>query len=528
MQARMAIKRGFDKIAKIAQVTLGPLSGTVALERIAQRNKSPELLTDTGTIARRIVEVPGQFENMGAMLARHLAWWVHEDIGDGCATSLVIAQSIIGDSIRYIAAGHNAMALWHGLKKLVPHVVGGLEGMAQPLDDPDRIAALATSMVGDPELGSFIEEIFDIVGPQGFVEVRGSYSTENDREYVEGVYWDAGWISAYFADKGNGTQATVQKPFILITDHVIDSAQDLVPVLERVRKAGGNGLVVIAGNITGSALALMVSNNAKGTLRLLGLKAPRYGEMRTGVLEDMAIACGAEFIRKDAGDLVSNVTVEDLGRAQTVVCGRSTFTLIGTMGSPQAIRERIRTLQRKREHATEKDERKNLDERVGKLLGGTALLYVSGQTKDERDLRKEIADNAVHVVRLGLEGGIVAGGAVSYAAVLPLLDQVALSEEEAPAKGIMARALLAPLTHLAKNAGYDPGPVVARVCEAANGLGFDVERGKFVNMLEANIVDPLPTVRSAFTYGMSIAGMALTTDVLIHRESDEKVPNLTP
>jgi chaperonin GroEL len=528
MQARRAIQRGFNKIANIAQVTLGPLAGTVALERIAQRNKSPELLSDTGTIARRIVEVPGQFENMGAMLARHLAWWVHEDIGDGCATSLVIAKSVIDDSVRHIAAGHNAMALWRGMKKLLPPVVSGLENISQPLEDPERIAALATSIVGDSELGSFIEEIFDIVGPQGFVEVRAAYGTENEREYVEGVYWDSGWISSYFADKNTGTQATVQKPFILVTDHVIENARDLLPVLERVRKAGGNGLVIIAGNIKGSALGLMVSNNAKGTLRLLGLKAPRYGEMRTGVLEDIAIACGAEFIRKDAGDAISKVTVEDLGRAQTVVCGRSTFTLIGTMGSPQAIRERICNLQNLREHAKEKEDRKNLDERIGKLLGGTALLYVSGQTKEERDLRKDIANNAVHVVRLGLEGGIVAGGAVSYATVLSVLEKVPLDEEEAPAKAIMERALLAPLTYLAKNAGYDPRPVVARVRESVDGLGFDVERGKFVNMLEANIVDPLPAVRAALTYGMSVAGMALTTDVLIHRESDEKVPNLTP
>jgi chaperonin GroEL len=377
-------------------------------------------------------------------------------------------------------------------------------------------------------LGSFIEEIFDIVGPQGFVEVRAAYGTENDREYVEGVYWDSGWVSSYFADKNTGTQATIDKPFILVTDHVIESAQDLLPVLERVRRAGGNSLVIIAGNIKGSALGLMVSNNAKGTLRLLGLKAPRYGEMRTGVLDDIALACGASFVRKDAGDAISQVTVQDLGRAQTVVCGRSTFTLIGTMGSPQAIRERINNLRNLREHAKEKEERKNLDERIGKLLGGTALLYVSGQTKEERDLHKDIANNAIHVVRLGLQGGIVPGGAVSYATVLPVLKDVSLSEEEAPAKMIMERALLAPLTHLVKNAGYDPGPVVARVREAADGLGFDVERGKFVNMLEANIVDPLPTVRAAFTYGLSVAGMALTTDVLVHRDSDEKVPNLTP
>jgi len=524
----MAIKLGFDKIADIAQVTLGPIGGVVAIERIAGRDRSPELVSDTGTIARRIVEMPGRFQNMGAMLARHMAWRIHDEVGDGGATALVIAQSIIADAVRYIAAGHNAMTLWQGIKRCQPYVEAHLEEISQPLDDAERIASLATSLVGDKQLGGYIEEVFDIVGPQGFVEVRSAYGMENDREYIEGVYWDAGWVSAYFADKKLSTQATIERPYILITDHRIEDARSLVPVLERVHRAGGKALVVIAADISGGALNLMVSNNAKGTLRLLGLKAPRYGDMRLGVLEDIAISCGGRFVRKDAGDLVSNVTLDDLGHAQTVVCSRATFTLIGTMGRPKAIRERIRTLQNARETADDKDVRNNLDERIGKLLGGTAMLHVSGQTKEDRDHRKEVAQMAVQVVRLGLQGGIVAGGGAAFVSAASVLDDVPLNEDEAPARDIMRRALLTPMRRLAQNAGYDPGPVVAHVQDSPSGWGFDVVEGEYVDMLSANIVDPLPTVRAAFTHGVSAAAMALTTNALVYRSDKDETPNLEP
>jgi len=528
LEARAALKRGFDRIAEIARVTLGPIGGVVAIEKVANRNSNPELLTDTGTISRRIIEIPGRFENMGAMLARNMAWRIHEEVGDGSATALVIAQSIIADAVRYVAAGHNAMTLWRGIKRCQPSVEAHLSASAQPLEDAERIVALATSLVRDEQIGRFIEEIFDIVGPQGFVEVRGAYGMESDREYVEGVYWDAGWVSPYFADKDVGTQATVEKPYVLVTDYALESAQDLVPVLERVHRAGGKSLVIIAADLKASALNLMVSNNAKGTMRLLGLKAPRYGDMRLAVLEDIAISCGAKFVRKDAGDVVSRVTAEDLGHAQTVVCNRSTFTLMGTMGNPRAIRERIRVLQRAREHAEDSQQRDGLDERIGKLLGGTALLHVSGQSKEDRERRKDVAETAVRVVRQGLQGGIVAGGGVAYVAAAAALEDVELNAEEEPARDIIRRALLAPLTCLVRNAGYDPGPVIAHVEASPPGWGFDVVHGRCVDMMAENIVDPLPTVLSAFTHGLSAAAMALTTDALVYRSYRDTTPNINP
>jgi len=528
LQAQMSLKRGFDKIANIAQATLGPTKGVVAVERIAQRNKSPELLGDVATIARRIVEIKDPFENMGAMLARHMVWRIREEVGDGAATALIIAQAALTEALRYIAAGHNAMDLWKGIKAGQACLEARLEEIAQPLEDPDQIANLAASIVSDDKLGRLIEEVFDIVGPEGYIEVRKAYGMESDREYVEGVYWDAGWISPYFADKNRQTQATVERPYILFTDHRLEDARDLIPVLEAVRRAGGKSLVVMAYDVSGSALNLMVANNMKGTMRLLGIKAPRYGDMRLQVLEDMAIVSGGRVVRKDAGDLVSRVTIEDLGRAQHVVCSRATFTIVGTMGNPHAIRERIRTLRETRAHVQDKDERKNLDERIGKLQGGVALLHVSGQTDAEREERKEITQNAVHVVRLGLQGGIVPGGGSAYIAILPALDGVDLPANQVAGLNILRSALTAPLECLARNGGYDPGPAVFKVRQSPPGWGFDVVYGRVVDMMEAKIVDPLPAARAALTYGLSAATMAMTTDALIYRSYRDKTPELEP
>jgi chaperonin GroEL len=462
------------------------------------------------------------------MLARHLAWNVREEVGDGSATALIIAQTVISEALRHVAAGHNVMDLWRGVKKAQQCLATRLDEIAQPLDNPDSIISLATAIVRDEALGRFIEEIFDIVGPEGHVEVRSAYGRQSDREYVEGVYWDSGWVSPYFADKDNELQATVDRPYILLTDHKLENVQDVLPAMEAVRKAGGKGLVVISYDLKGAALNLMVANNARGTMRLLGLKAPRYGDMRTGIMEDMALSTGARLIREQAGESVSHLRLQDLGRAQYVVCNRATFTIVGGMGNPQAIREHIHALREARSTFQDKQDRENLDQRIGKLLGGTAILHVSGQTEAERDHRKELAENAIHVVRLGLQGGIVPGGCSAYVSILPALDEIDLTENEAPALDILRRALVAPLACLARNGGYDPGPVLARVREAPAGWGFEVTRGQVVDMLEANIVDPLPTMRAALDFGLSVATMAMTTDALVYRSYRDKTPEFNP
>ena len=526
--AQSALQRGFDTIARIAQATLGPNGRVVAVEQIASRDRSPELLDDAATIARRVVAIPDPVETMGARLARHLAWHVREEVGDGSATALVLAQAVIDDSIRHIAAGHNAMDLWHGIQKVEPHLVARLAEIAVPLDSPEQIETLATAMSGSEELGHLIEEIFDIVGPEGHIEVREAFGRKHDREYIEGVYWNSGWISPYFADKDKSLQASAQHPYILLTDYTIDNPLDLIPALEATRRAGGESLVIIANGIKGAALNLLVTNNARGTLRLIGIKTPRYGDLRAAILDDMALSTGARVVRKDAGDALARVKLQDLGRAQYAVCSNATFTLMGTMGNPQAIRDRVQTLREALQHSHEDREREELEERIGKLLGGSALLHVAGQTDAERKHAKQVVENAVRVVRHGLRGGVVPGGGAAYVACLPALDEVELPEKEAPARNILRRALTAPMACMTRNAGYDPGPVVAWVQDAPPGWGFDVLRGERGDMLAANVVDPLPTVRTALTWALSIAAMTITTDALIHHADFGSVPDLEP
>jgi chaperonin GroEL len=435
---------------------------------------------------------------------------------------------VIAQSIRHIAAGHNAMDLWHGIRKAEPHLLARLEEMAVPLENAEQIEALATAIVGDGELGRYIEEIFDIVGPEGYIEVRDAYGRQSDREYVEGVYWDSGWVSPYFADKDKSLQASVQHPYVLITDYALDNALDLIPALEAVRQAEGKGLVLIANDIKGAALNLLVTNNARGTLRLLGLKSPKFGQFRSDILDDIALSTGARVIRKDAGDAMAQVAIHDLGRAQYVVCNRDTFTLVGTMGSPQEIRDRVQALREARQQIQDERERQNVDERIGKLLGGAALLHVSGQTKSERDHRKQLAEDAIRVVRHGLQGGIVPGGGSAFVSCLPALDEVQVTGDEAPALNILRQSLMAPMACIARNAGHDPGPVVAWAQEASLGWGFDVLRGERVDMMEAKIVDPLPTLKTALSLALSIAAMAITTDALVHRTGQEPTPDLEP
>ena len=522
-------------MAGIARVTIGPLGRVVAVESTSKRTNPPEMLDDAAIIARRLIEIPGAFENMGAMLARHLAWYVRDRVGDGSAMALILAQKMISETVRYVAAGHNPMSIWRGLYKARPVLESALEKLARPLEDPGHIISLATSIVKDEELGRFIEEIFDIVGPEGYVEVRGAYGVESDREYVEGIYWNVGWVSPYFADKDDETQAWVDRPYILVTDQTLSDAHELVPVLETVRRAGGKSLVVIAPSLRGSALNLMVANNVQGRMRLLGLKAPRWGDTRRGILEDIAVATGGRFMAKDAGDSIAHMRLEDLGRAHHVVCTRQSFTIVGPMGSPKAIRERVRLLRGRRANAQKNPRRsdriqttKDLDERISRLLGGTAILHVGGATEAEREHKKQLAEDAVRVVRLGLQGGVVAGGGSAYVALLPVLDEVEVTEDESPALNILRAALVSPLECLVRNAGYDPGPVVAMVAEAPDGWGFDVLRGEMVNMWEANIVDPLPMVRESLSQSMSVAAMTITTDALIYRSDRNESPSLEP
>lgn len=523
-EARQALRRGFNTLADMMAVALGPRGRLVAVARENPR-RPPELLDDGATIARRFLGLPSRWESMGTFLARHIAWRVEEAVGDGATTAVVIARQVLNEMDRLAAAGYNPMRIRRGVERLLPVLLEELKTLAQPLATADQIVALATAITGDKTLGNFIEEIFDTVGPYGAVDVRTNYGRGHDRQYIHGALWNQGWVSSYFATEG-GT-AILKEPYILLTNRHLQSAAELAAVMGRVREVGsGRGLVVIANGVEKDALNILVTNKVRGALPTLAIKTPGLGLEKNEILQDLATLCGGRvFLAEEQGRL-EEVTLADLGQADEVQAIRSGFTLIGGKGRPAAIRQRYQELRSRLPAAEPGRERERLVERAGKLLGGVALLKVGGATESEQEYLKDRAREAVQVVRLGLQEGVTPGGGVAYLKCLPALACVQLSDDEAPARQIMHSALLAPMRALLTNSGYDPEPVIARIQQCGDGCGFDVRRGEVVDVVAAHIVDPLKVVQTALQIGVSGALMGMTTEVLVHKpchNRDEEV-----
>jgi chaperonin GroEL len=512
--AQTALLRGFNQLADLLETTLGPRGRLVAVARDNPK-RSPELLNDGGAIARRFLGFPNRFETMGAFLARHIAWRMEEAVGDGATTAVVIARQILNETARLVASGHNPMRLGRGLERGVRVVLNELKAQAQPLERPEAIASLAAAVAGDVALGQYIEEIFDTVGPHGAVEVRTNYGRGHDRQYIHGAFWNQGWASSYFA--ADGRTATLQQPYLLLTNRLLNSGAELLPILERVRQAGQRGLVVIANAIEGDALNLLVTNQARRALPTLAIKTPGLGSEKNEILQDLAVLCGGMAFLQENGRRLEEATLADLGQAEEVQAIRSGFTIIGGKGRPAPIRQRSQELHNKLATAAPGRQRERLQERAGKLMGGVALLKVGAATESELELLKGRAKEAVQVVRLGLQDGIVAGGGMAFWRALPALAQLDLPTEEAPAIGVLRSALQAPVVALLRNAGYEPAPILARLQTSQLGCGFDVVQGEMVNLLDAHIIDPIQVLQAALQIGASGALMALTTDVLVHK-----------
>lgn len=514
-EARQALSKGFNTLADAMQVTLGPRGRMVAVGQVNPA-KPPELLNDGALIARRFLGLPGRFETMGAFLARHIAWRVEEAVGDGTTTAVVIARHILNQANKYIVAGHDVMAIRRGLEKGLAVVLDELQHMAQPLDNPERIASLAASITGSDELGGYIEEIFDIVGPDGAVDVRRNYARTHDRRYIQGVLWNQGWASSYFTTEGG--KAVVKDPYILLTNRHLETAEALVPIMEKIRNADDDrGLVVIAPSVQGDALNVLVTNKMRKALPTLAVKAPGLGSEKTEILKDLGALCGGKVFLSEIDDRLEEAELADLGRADEVQAIRSGFTLIGGKGRPAAIRQRAAELRAQLPEAGYGRERDRLVERSGKLLGGMALLEIGGASDLEQEYLRDRAKEAVRVVRLGLHGGIVPGGGVAFLACLPALDRLCLPADEAVALPILRAGLEAPMRALIHNAGFEPNPIMARLHQNGSGCGFDVVREEIRDVAAANIVDPVRVLRAALQTGVSGAMMAITTGVLVHR-----------
>ena len=519
-ESRRALHKGFDKLARMMTVALGPRGRMVAVNRDNPR-RAPELLNDGALIARRFTGFSNRFETMGAFLARHIAWQVEEAVGDGATTAVVIAQAVINEANRYVAGGYNPMRIRLGMERALRVVLTELARQARPLENSAQIRALATSITGDETIGKYVEEVFDVVGAYGAVQVRTNYGREHNCRFINGTFWNQGWVSSYFTTEG-GT-AILKEPYVLLTNRVLKSSNELLPILEKVKATEeGRGLVVIAPTISNEALSLLLANKTQGTMPTLGIKAPGLGPEKAEVLTDLAVLTGGRVFYAEADDRIERATLADLGQAREVQAIRSGFTLIGGKGRPAAIRQRAQELRSRLPKAPYGRERNRLVERAGKLQGGVGLVEIGGSTDAEREYLKERAEEAVHVVRLGLQGGIAPGGGVAYLACLNALKSVELSEAEAPGVAILAHALRAPLRAILENSGIDASTVLAQVGESGAGCGYDVVAKEFTNMWAANIVDPLKVLQVALETGVSGALMALTTDVLVHKPRNNR------
>ncbi len=516
--ARQAINRGFSTLCTLMEVTLGPKGRTVAIAGDNSR-KAPELLRDGAYIARRFLGLPNRFETMGAFLARHIAWRMEESVGDGTTTAVVLARQIIEQTNRYVAAGHNVMMIRRGMEKLLPPMLAAIDAQAIPLTRQSQITALATSLVGDQTLGNYLEEIFDTVGPHGAIQIRSSYARIHDRRYIQGTFWNQGWVSSYFTTAAGS--AVLQEPYLLFTTRPLSKAEELVGILNQVHEVGQRGLVVVAPAISGDALNILVTNKTRNVLPTLAIKAPGLGSEKLEILQDLAILCGGQLLRDETGQRVEAATLADLGQADEVQAIRSGFTIIGGKGRPATIRQRQQELQRESSKAQPGRERERLTERIGKLLGGVALLEIGGATESERDYQKARAKEAVQSLRLALQGGVVAGGGVAYLRLLPQLDQFAhaaqLSADEAAALPILQVALLAPARAILRNAGLEPAPIIQRLLDCPHLSGYDVLQTEPLICQGATIVDPVRVVHAALETAVSGALMAITTETLVHR-----------
>jgi chaperonin GroEL len=518
-RSRTGLMRGADQLANVLRPTLGPIPRLVALARYAPGDP-PELLDDGATIARRIIQLPNRDEDMGAMLLRHILWRMHETVGDGTVTTAVLFQAGVQESYRYVAAGFNPMRIRHGLQQAVDIAIDHLRKMARPLEGEEAISRVAQALCQDEELASLLGEIFDIVGSDGYVQVEAGQKRVLEREYVEGGYWKNGWLSARFMTDPESQVVELAEPAILISDIEINTASQLVPILEKVVRAGFKSFLVIGRDVKDSALGLLIHNANRKVISTLAVRAPGFGPERKPILRDIAALTGGTPLDEQVGASIERAELTDLGRARRAWANKSRFGLAGGHGDPILLRKHIAEVRTALAGEEDPFEQDRLRRRLGMLLGGVAVLRVGASTKSEVEFCKARAERTVVAVRSALQGGVVPGGGSAYlacqAAVRNAVQQVS---DDAVRAGfaLLERALEEPLRAIATNGGYAPSTVVARVGASTDGIGFDARTGQLCDLWTTGILDAEHTLETALQVAMSGVAMVLTTDVLVHR-----------
>ena len=516
--ARRSLKRGVDRLADAVRVTLGPKGRNVVLDK---KFGAPTITNDGVTIARDI-ELDDPFENMGAQLVKEVATKTDDVAGDGTTTAVVLAHAMVSDGLRNVSAGANPMQIKHGIEKAVDAVVQEIQRVARPVETREQIAAVASISAADPEVGEIIAEVMDKVGKDGVITVEEGQSLGLEKEYTEGMQFDRGYLSAYFVTNPDRMEAVLEEPKILITDKKISSVQDMLPALEKVVQLG-KPVLIIAEDIDGEALATLVVNKLRGTVSVLAVKAPGFGDRRKEMLRDMAVITGGTVISEEIGRKLDSVTPEDFGSARRVVATKDDTTIVDGAGSPDQIKARMSQIKAQIEDTTSDYDKEKLQERLAKLAGGVAVIKVGAATEVELKEKKHRIEDALSTTRAAVEEGLVAGGGVTLLQAIPALDKLNLGGDEAVGVDIVRKALEAPARQIADNAGQSGEVVVNQVRNAKIGHGYDALRNEYGDMFKKGIVDAAKVTRSALQNAASIAAMVLTTETLI-TDIPEKKP----
>jgi chaperonin GroEL len=520
-EARQSLKRGVDILANAVKTTLGPKGRNVALDK---KFGAPTVTHDGVTVAKEI-ELKDPFENMGAQLLKEAATKTNDIAGDGTTTATVLAQAIVHEGLRNVAAGANPMLLKRGIDLGVAAIVDALKKSATEVSTKEQIAQVATISAADKEIGDLIAEVMEKVGKDGVITVEEGRGREYEKEYTEGMQFDRGYISSYFVTNTERMEASLENPLILITEKKISAISDILPVLEKALGVTKNFLI-IAEDVDGEALATLVVNKLRGTINVLAVKAPGFGDRRKEMLRDIAILTGGQVISEDLGRKLESTTVADLGKAERVIATKDDTTIVAGKGNEKDIQARVGQIKTQIENTTSDFDREKLQERLAKLAGGVAVVRVGAATETELKEKKHRVEDALSATRAAVEEGFVPGGGIALLNALASLDSIESTGDVATGVSILRRALQEPIRQIAANAGQD-GSVVYQnvtryVAEGKKNFGYDVISGEYVDMVEAGIIEAVKVTRSAVENAGSVAGMILTTEALVTDLPEEK------
>lgn len=532
-EARRKLRTGMNVVANAVGATLGPKGRNVAVDR---KFGSPTVTHDGVSVAKEI-ELEDPFENMGAQLLKEAASKTNDIAGDGTTTSTILAHAIVNEGLKALEAGYNPMLIKNGIAMATETVVEELRKMSVKIDTKEEIASVATNSAADAKIGELIADVMDKVGKDGVVTVEESKSMSDEKDFVEGMQFDRGYLSAYFITNADKMEAVIAEPYILINEKKISAAQDIVPLLEKLVQVGKRDLVIIAEDIDGEALATLVLNKLRGMLNVTAVKAPGFGDRRKAMLQDIAVLTGGTVIAEETGRKLETATIQDLGRAEKVVSDKENTTIVGGKGSKTAIEGRIKEIRAEIEKSTSDYDKEKLNERLAKLSGGVAIIKVGAPTETELKEKKHRVEDALSAARAAQEEGIVAGGEISLLNAIPKLEKMLkASEEDEETRvgiGIVKKALEAPIRKLAMNAGQDGSVIIDTVRRTAaeqknKNIGYNVLTGKYTDLIKDGVIDPVKVVRGALENAASIAAMILTTDVLITDIPEKEKPAPPP